>query len=199
MLGIVEHYTETQKGRLQLYSSLLLKWNKKINLIASSTENDFWKRHILDSAQLLAYMPKDKDIILTDIGSGAGLPGMVLAILGIKNVHLIESDIKKVAFLHETARITETDVHIHHARAEELNPWINDIVTARAFAPLDKTLNIITPFMDDKTLAILHKGKLAMEEVKTARKNWIFKMESSPSITDKDSSILTPKEPRRIV
>src|SRR6202046_1394945 len=97
-------------GRLQDYVNLLKKWQAKINLISNSTILDVWKRHIIDSGQLMKYLSESENVI--DLGSGAGFPGMVLAILGIKNMTLVESDSRKVAFLKEVARTVEAKDYI---------------------------------------------------------------------------------------
>jgi len=110
--------------RLRRYGALLEKWQKRINLVAAGTVPDLWRRHMLDSAQLMvpiAALNKEKPMIL-DLGSGAGFPGLVLAMLDAGEVHLVESDQRKCAFLREVARETETALTIHESRIEDLAP-----------------------------------------------------------------------------
>src|SRR5215469_10920571 len=102
-------------ARLETYVQLLMAWNRRINLVGPRTLRDVWRRHILDSGQLLALMPP-KARVLVDLGSGAGLPGLILAILGVPEVHLLESDGRKCAFLREAARVTEATVTVHAQR-----------------------------------------------------------------------------------
>ena len=115
--------------RLQCYAALLCQWQARINLVGESTLVDLWRRHFWDSAQLLQIFPRNYHC-LVDIGSGAGFPGLVLAILREGDIHLVEANARKGIFLHEAARITRTSVTIHTARAETLTPWPADVVTA---------------------------------------------------------------------
>src|SRR5690606_35728339 len=100
-----------------------------------STIAALWHRHFLDSAQIYPLISPNSQVLL-DMGSGAGFPGLVLAIMGVRGVHLVESDRKKAAFLREAARITDSDIQIHNCRLETLPPFPADVVTARALAPL---------------------------------------------------------------
>ncbi len=172
--------TDEQYNHLRQYSDLLLKWNSRINLIGKTTVSDCWSRHIIDSAQLMKYIPADTKT-LTDFGSGAGLPGIVLAILGVPEVYLIESNGKKASFLQEAGRITDSNIHIHNERAECLTPWKSDVITARAFAEMDKLLNHIFPFSQKESLCLLLKGCRAREELDSARAEWGFDATLYPS------------------
>lgn len=162
-------------NKLENYVDLLLKWNKAKNLIGKNTERNIWTRHILDSSQVLKYIPEDKKIIV-DFGSGAGLPGIILAILNEeKKVHLIESSSKKVNFLNEAKRIIKIDnIIIHAERIENIHSLKADVVTARAFAPLPKLFSYIYPFFGKDSLCILLKGCNYKDEIECAKKDWIF-------------------------
>src|SRR5215469_9005705 len=116
-------------ARLETYVRLLTAWNRRINLVGPRTLRDVWRRHILDSGQLFALMPP-KTRILVDFGSGAGLPGLILAILGVPEVHLIESDGRKCAFLREAARVTETPLNVHQRRIADVPGFRADVITA---------------------------------------------------------------------
>ena len=119
----IENFIDARYEKLELFVTTLLKWNEKINLVAKATEEEIWNRHILDSAQLLKFIPDTKAKIV-DLGSGAGFPGLVLAIMGYENVTLIESDNKKSVFLQEAARITGTKVQIINERIENVAPLL---------------------------------------------------------------------------
>lgn len=180
--------TDEKHTKLDMYVNLLLKWNNSINLIGKTTVADIWSRHILDSAQLLKFIPKTAEIV-TDLGSGAGLPGLILAILGIKQVHLIESNSKKAAFLAEAARITNTKVTIHNVRIEDATVFKSDIITARACAEVEKILKYAEPFMKKDSLCLLLKGCNVIDELEKSRKNWYFEKKLHPSIViEEDTS-----------
>ena len=118
-------------ARLEAYAELLKRWSGRINLVSRNTLGDLWRRHFLDSAQLLPFIP-DKARSLVDLGSGAGFPGLVLAILGVQGVALIESDKRKCVFLREAARIATAPAKIVDSRIETVKPHPVDVVTARA-------------------------------------------------------------------
>ena len=119
---------ETQE-KLDCYVQLLIKWQARINLISSKTLPEIWHRHILDSAQLVSYLPKSTSVIL-DMGSGAGLPGVILAILTRHRLHLVESDSRKMAFMRTALRETGTSAILHEQRMETVPALRPDIITA---------------------------------------------------------------------
>src|SRR5579863_7255133 len=104
-------------ARLEAYAGLLVRWSAHINLVGANTLDDLWRRHFLDSAQLLTHLPAATQSLI-DLGSGAGFPGLVLAIAGVPHVELVESDARKCVFLREAARITAAPVVIHNSRIE---------------------------------------------------------------------------------
>lgn len=160
------------KEKLKLYVSLLQQWNQRINLIGKSTEEEIWERHILDSARLLPFIP-EKARILTDFGSGAGFPGLVLAIMKPElETHLIESDRRKAVFLQEAFRVTETRGIVHAERIEKAIPWLSDVITARALAPLNRLIEYAQPFRGTECLCLFAKGCKAMNEIEEAKKSW---------------------------
>jgi 16S rRNA (guanine527-N7)-methyltransferase len=171
--------------RLEAYLDLLRRWQGAINLVGAATLADPWRRHILDSAQLLAHLPPAARTIV-DLGSGAGLPGLVLALLGASGVHLIESDRRKAAFLREAARATGAQVTIHARRIEELECWPADVVTARALAPLPRLLALAEGFQGPRTVCLFLKGRTVSDELTEAHKTWhmqpeLFESRSDPS------------------
>ena len=182
--------------KLCLFQKNLIKWQKSINLISKNTIENTWERHFLDSAQLYKFVGDIEGNII-DFGSGAGFPGMVLAIMGKKNIHLVESDHKKCVFLKEIAMLTETDITIHNCRIEELN-FINvDLVTCRALASLKKLIHYVEVFIN-KSLRerpklpklLFLKGKSYFSEIVELSKIKKISFEEYPSLTDKDGRIL---------
>lgn len=187
--------------RLRLYIKLLEKWNGSINLVAKSTIGDAWNRHILDSLQLFKHSPAGAHWV--DLGSGAGFPGLVIAIVARDwrpglGITLIESDQRKVAFLSEAARCTETMVKIINRRSEDAEPLNADILSARAFAPLNKMMPHIARHMHHDGAALLLKGARHAEEVALARESWNFVCETFASQTDSDAAILKIKGVTRV-
>jgi 16S rRNA (guanine527-N7)-methyltransferase len=176
-------------ARLAVYGELLAKWQKAINLVGPRTLGDAWTRHFLDSAQLLPLVPADARV-LVDLGSGAGFPGLVLAILGVPEVHLVESDTRKAAFLREVARATAAPVTVHAERIERVAPIRADVVTARALAPLGDLLALSERFLGPSTTALFPKGQNVEQELTDARKAWRMRAETLPSLTDPDARIL---------
>jgi 16S rRNA (guanine527-N7)-methyltransferase len=184
--------------RLRVYLRLLKKWQGTINLVSSGSLEDAWRRHMLDSAQLARYIPscggpscggKGAPVIV-DIGSGAGFPGLVLAIMGAGVVHLVESNRRKCAFLATVARETDTEVTIQPLRVEALAPFAADIVTARSLAPLDKLLAFAEPFVAREGKCLFLKGKKADEELTKAKRKWNMRVERFASDSDSSGCVL---------
>lgn len=181
--------------RLTLYADLLVKWQKKINLVGPATIPDLWRRHMLDSAQLWSYLPEGLPR-LVDIGSGAGFPGLVLAIMGVPDVHVIESDQRKCTFMREVARQTGAQVTVHTRRIEQVRDMTAPVVTARALAPLPKLIELAAPLLDDGGQMLFLKGQNIGEELTEARKIWIFEDNRSPSQSDPSGFVLRLREVR---
>lgn len=177
--------------RLKIYEGLLRRWQKAINLVGPKTLPDVWRRHFLDSAQLFFLAPEDRrEGVWLDIGSGAGFPGLVIAIMGAAHVHLVESDIRKATFLREVSRETSAPVTVHAARIEHLAPFAVDVVTARACAPMAKLLDMAAPFWGDKTVGLFPKGRDVETELTEAAKYWNIEAELIPSQTSADARIV---------
>lgn len=181
--------------KLVAYEALLRRWQKTINLVAPSTLDDIWHRHFADSAQLAPLVPPGARLRL-DLGSGAGFPGLVLAILdqtGSRHA-LVESDSRKAAFLREVARHTGTPVDILCTRIEspETRAKVGavDCVTARALAPLPKLAAYVAPFLAESALGLFLKGKEVTAEIEEAARSWAFAYELKPSLTDGDGRVL---------
>ena len=183
--------------RLQIYADVLKDWNSRMNLVARSTLEEVWHRHMLDSAQLFPLIPKETKV-LVDLGSGAGFPGLVLAIMGVPEVHLIESTGKKASFLRAVAEETAVSVKIHNNRIEAVKPFIADVITARALAPLDKLLGYAQPFSGVDTRHFYLKGQHVGDELTDAHKIWNMKVDRQPSSTDPRGSVLSVCEVSRV-
>jgi 16S rRNA (guanine527-N7)-methyltransferase len=172
--------------RLQSYLDLLKRWQERINLVGPSTLADPWRRHMLDSAQLASLI---NGAVLLDMGAGAGFPGMVLAVMRPElDVHLIESDIRKCAFLREVARVTGARPVIHAARTESVSPFPCDVVTARALAPLPELLESSAKFTPRECLFL--KGQEAEQELTESTKKWRLQVERIPSRSDPRGVVL---------
>jgi len=183
--------------RLRAYADLLVKWNPRINLVSPDSIPNLWSRHIADSAQLLRFIPQNTPNLL-DVGSGAGFPGLVLAIMGATGVHLVESDQRKCAFLREAARVSGVPVTVHAERIEKVPPFEAAVVTARALAPLAKLLDWTAPFRADSTICLFLKGLAVEGELTEACKQWTMGIERQQSLTDPSGTILTLREVRRV-
>ena len=186
--------------RLAAFAALLERWQRRINLVAADSLGDLWRRHMLDSAQLLPLIPSPPPIAL-DIGSGAGFPGLVLAIMGIRGIRLVEADARKCAFLREAARVAglvvDRDVFILNRRLEAVPPFAADLVTARAVAPLESLLRLTEPFRRTTTISLFHKGNRVGEELTEAAKTWRMTVERFPSRSDPSGTILRLTEVER--
>lgn len=182
--------------RLTAYAELLVKWQARINLVGPDTIPNLWQRHFLDSAQVFPILPQPIHR-LVDMGCGAGFPGLVLAVMGVPDVHLIESDARKCAFLREAARVTGTSVTVHNARIEMVPPLAADLVTARALAPLDKLLGWAERHLLPEGHCVFLKGRGVEDELTAASKEWNITFERFPSQTDPLAAILHLKEVRR--
>jgi 16S rRNA (guanine527-N7)-methyltransferase len=175
--------------RLAKYVELLNSWTRRINLVARDTLGDVWRRHILDSAQLFPLIPREARK-LVDLGSGAGLPGLVLAIMGVPEVHLIESDGRKAVFLREALRVTGTLAVVHAQRIDRVPGFAADVITARALAPVSELLAFSQRFLGSHTVCLFLKGRRVEEELTEAAKTWHTRLDRQPSLTDPSGCIL---------
>ena len=188
--------------KIEAYVDLLLTWQTKINLIGPSTVETVWRRHVLDGLQLLPLMQNNTEAV-ADLGSGAGIPGLILALGGDFKADLYESNGKKVAFLREAIRQTKANAQVHQIRLETLEDHlperIPDYVTARALAPLEKLLHWAEPFLKRGAIGLFHKGQDVDSEVNKATKFWkMGAIIRHASMTDSDGTILEVKEITRV-
>jgi 16S rRNA (guanine527-N7)-methyltransferase len=177
--------TVLQVGDLERYRSLLTEWNQRMNLVGSSTLEAFWSRHAWDSAQLLGLTPEART--WADLGAGAGLPGVVLAVLGKGtagfHVHLVESVGKRCRFLEDVVRNLDLPATVHHARAESLKLKV-EVVTARAVAPLSRLFGYAAPHLRGGALGLFPKGQDVASEIEEATRYWKFEADVVPSLSD---------------
>ena len=181
--------------RLNIYIDLLGQWRSVTNLISESSFAQVWMRHVADSAQLLAYAPSARRWL--DFGSGAGFPGIVIAIQLAGRpgavVHCIESDRRKSAFLRRVVRATGAPVFVHSARIESIDPKFMgpvDAVTARGLGPLPQVIELANVWIGDGALGIFPCGRSASEQVRALTEASKFEIETFPSRLDADARIV---------
>jgi 16S rRNA (guanine527-N7)-methyltransferase len=182
--------------RLEAYLDLLARWQRRINLVGPATLADPWRRHVVDCGQLWRLWP-DGARTLVDLGSGAGLPGLVLAVLGAPATHLVESDRRKAAFLREAARACGARATVHAAWVEDLPPLGADVVAARALAPLPELLALAQPQLRPGAVCLFLKGRAAASELTLARETWKMTVDRRASLSDPDGQVLIISEIRR--
>lgn len=199
---IVPVSRETGK-RLTAYVELLRKWQRAENLIAPSTEPEIWRRHVADSAQLVAIFPQARRWL--DLGSGGGFPGLVVAILLAEHsdamVHLTESNRKKCAFLRAAIRATAAPAIVHEGRIEgTIVSWSEPIdrISARALAPLDALLALAAPLMERGIPAAFHKGQDFVREIAQATQSWGYDLVKHDSRVGDGGAILDISHLRRV-
>ena len=184
--------------KLERFAALLLRWNRTVNLIARSDEQRLWERHIGDSLQLTALMQPAPERAI-DCGSGAGFPGLVLAIATGVRFDLIEADQRKAAFLREAARITGASVQVHATRIETTRILPASLITARAIAPLPKLLSLAAPLLASGGICLFMKGANVQAELTEAASQWHMQVEILPSQTAPEACILRISDLSRVV
>jgi 16S rRNA (guanine527-N7)-methyltransferase len=195
-LESIQNVSRETFSRLELYHSLLLKWQKACNLVSNNTIPDAWNRHFVDCFQLVNHI--DSNLSVLDMGSGAGFPGLVLSISGFTQVTLVESDSKKVEFMKNVSRETFCNVEIINDRIQNINNRNFDVITSRALSSLTNLLDWSYPFMDPQTsYCLFPKGENWFNEIEEARSSWVFDCERFPSLTNVSSCILKIKNCRR--
>lgn len=179
-------------ARLETYAAALRRWNKALNLVSAASLTDLWRRHFLDSAQLLPLAPSVARVWL-DLGSGAGFPGMILAMLGAPDVHLVESERRKCEFLRAVARDTATELKIHCRRVEDMPALNADVVTARALAPLPRLIALTGRFASADTIGLFPKGARVVDELTDLAKYPTINVERVASRSSSSGTILRVK------
>ncbi len=199
---LLDGVSRETRRKLEIYVEMLSKWNKSINLVAKSTLDDVWRRHIVDSLQIASADINAGSWI--DLGSGGGLPGLIIAAKKAENTSsahmtMVESDQRKCAFIAAAADAMELDVSIQCRRIEESTAETYDVVSARALASLPNLLELALPYRHEKTLCIFPKGAKAEREMNAALKVWNVNYEALQSITDPSSTIFRIQEYSRVL
>ena len=181
-------------ARLDFFEAEFRRWSARINLAAPSTLEALWRRHILDSAQLVALKPAALSWL--DLGSGGGFPGAIIAVLLVEReggkIELVESNNKKAAFLNAVKAELNLPVTIHRVRIEEAYARTKppEIVTARALTALHDLLRLARPWLDEGAIGLFHKGRDFVGELAKSRDAWTFQLVEHISVVDPDSRIL---------
>jgi 16S rRNA (guanine527-N7)-methyltransferase len=183
--------------RLDAFVDLLRSENEVQNLVSRATLDQVWTRHIVDSAQLLRLAPEEAKTWL-DLGTGAGFPGLVIALFHPAQVMMVEARKLRVDFLVRAAAVLElpASTRIVCAKVERLEAPAFDVISARAFAPLDRLLSLAQRFNSPETRWVLPKGKNAKSELEEARASWQGEFRLEQSLTDPDARIIVAQDVR---
>lgn len=192
----MSHVSHETEAKLAHFAALLTRWNEKINLVSPKDMAHLRQRHIEDSLQLVPYVSAGATI--TDLGSGGGFPGLIVAIATGNPVTLIESDQRKCAFLREAARECGAHVTVVAKRIEQAAIEPADIITARALAPLPQLLAWARPLLKEEGYCLFLKGRKTSDELTKARSDWQMTYNSFPSRTDPDGVLLRISDFRRV-
>ncbi|RMD92708.1 MAG: 16S rRNA (guanine(527)-N(7))-methyltransferase RsmG [Alphaproteobacteria bacterium] len=176
------------------YAELLSRWSDAINLVSRHSLGGIWTRHFLDSAWLLDLVDAQEGLWL-DLGSGAGFPGLVLAILAQRRrpalrFALIEADQRKAAFLRTVSRETSCNMRVIAQRIERVPPMSARVITARALAPLDELLGLAAGHLAPDGVCLFPKGRNHAKEIEAAQRRWRFTCDVIPSRMDTDAAVL---------
>ena len=182
---------ETEQ-RLALFIDFLSREAEHQNLVSKSTLTEIWTRHIVDSAQLLKLLPDDSAYRWLDLGSGAGFPGLVVALLSDHEMTLVESRSKRIDYLKRAVSLLglQSQITVEGMPIERVPTAPYSVISARAFAPLPKLFKLASRFSTDKTIWLLPKGRNAVKEWHDAQFDWTGDFRIEPSVTDPESGIL---------
>ena len=182
-------------AKLDAFADLLRAENERQNLVSRGTLDQLWLRHIADSAQLLRFAPASASWV--DLGTGAGFPGLIVAALHDGPVTLVEERRLRVDFLRRATELMDLRIEILHAKAERIPPRPYDVISARAFAPLEKLLSLGTAFSTQKSLWLLPKGRNAEAELAALAPSWQGDFRLEPSVTDDTAQIIVAESVRK--
>ena len=175
-------------NKLTEYKNILLKENQNMNLIGKSTIIDLDERHLLDCIQIVKYLPQHEKSLM-DVGTGAGLPGIILSIIGFKNLHLVEKSPKKSLFLENCKLRLGLNYVVHNKSITEISNLNVDCITARAFASIEKIISMTKKIINNQTMFILLKGRSYLTELEMINPKK-YSWQAHPSITSNDSNII---------
>ena len=189
--GVVDQLNVSREtiDQLTIYLALLEKWQPRINLVSSSTLAYAWRRHVLDSAQLVSFLPKN-DAHILDIGSGAGFPGLVLSIITGNRLTLVESDQRKTVFLQTVIRELGLTARVKNARIEVIPTLGADIVTVRALASVERLLKLLERQLPSVERCLFLKGASLQEELTVLQSYPTIEHCIHPSVTSEDGAVL---------
>lgn len=190
---LAARFAPERVAKLADYVALLVDENGRQNLVSKASEAAIWSRHIVDSAQLLSFASEARNWL--DVGSGPGLPGLVLAILSDADICLVEPRARRVAFLREViARLQLANVTVQPTLVEKLAPRPFDAITARAYAPLPEIFQSTMAFTGSSTVWVLPKGRSAETELDAARETWQGVFHVEPSVTSDEARIVVARQ-----
>ena len=181
--------TKTQIKKIDTYSLELFEFNKHTNLVAKSTLENFWERHIADCLQLSTFISEKKYKIF-DFGTGGGLPGVLLSIIGYHNIIMIDSVGKKIDFVRNVVNLLSLSAKTQKKRIEKTNLGKPDVIISRALAPLNKLLFYSLLHSNKKTTSLFLKGRNVYNEIEMAKKKYNFNFEVYESISSRDGCVL---------
>ena len=179
----------TQVDKIEFYLSSIIKYNKHTNLIGKSTIENIWDRHVLDCLQLTKHITNKKLKIL-DLGTGAGLPGVLLSIVGYQKVLMVDSVKKKTDFVRKIIKELSLTAKLQNKRIEKPPTSEHDIIVSRALAPLVKLLTYARMYSNKNTTSLFLKGRNAISEIDIAAKVYFFKLEKIKSLSSDDGCVL---------
>ena len=184
---------------LNRYVNLIIKNQNSLNLIGKSTIPNIWERHVVDSMQIFNYLPKEKkNRYLLDVGTGAGFPGVVLAIMGRQDVLLCEKSVKKSLFLQNVLKECSLDIKVYNSRIEDIVNNKVSIIVSRAFASIKKLMSSIFHLVSKETTLVIHKGKKYIQEIKEAKEEFSFNVKKFRSVTSCEGVILKIENIKRV-
>ena len=184
--------TKTQVSKIERYVSEMFEFNKHTNIVGRSTLENVWERHIADSLQLSLFISQKKFKVF-DLGTGGGLPGIPLSVLGYDNIFMVDSVGKKIDFVRGVIKLLSLSAKTQKKRIEQLNIGKADLIVSRALAPLNKLLSYSLLHSNKNTTSLFLKGRNAYNEIEMAKKNFNFSLETFKSISSEEGCILKIK------
>ena len=184
--------TGVQTNQIDKYILEVFKFNNHTNIVGKSTLENFWERHVADCLQLSKYVSKKKSKIF-DLGTGGGLPGILLSIIGYHNIFMFDSVGKKIEFVRGVIGLLSLSAKAQKKRIESLNMGKADFIVSRALAPLSKLLSYSLLHSNKNTTSLFLKGRNVYNEIEMAKKNFYFNFEAFKSISSEEGYVLKIK------
>ena len=184
--------TKTQVSKIERYVSEMFEFNKHTNIVGRSTLENVWERHIADSLQLSLFISQKKFKVF-DLGTGGGLPGIPLSVLGYDNIFMVDSVGKKIDFVRGVIKLLSLSAKTQKKRIEQLNIGKADLIVSRALAPLNKLLSYSLLHSNKNTTSLFLKGRNVYNEIEMAKKKFNFGFETFKSISSEEGCVLKIK------